>query len=270
MAKNFLDTIGLNTLWAKICDTFPSKTGQGASGTWDINIKGNANTANSVSESISFKNTSGAKVTYNGGTAVDLTEGINYSANTGKFDSSLPSAYLRLKSSLTNNTDFNVLTGMGFYPNTTGNGTGNTNNPCNYGWLLNLCDTSLESWCHGVQMSFDTNQKIQVRHNWDPSKGWLDWIDIITSKNIGDYVVSTTHSHPVEFDSQGPSATVAVSNKDHTHATGDAGPTVTYSNGILTITTSHNHGTTQISTSTTSVATGTHTHSIYGNTGTPS
>ena len=37
MAKSFLDSTGLTELWKQICKTFPSRTGEGASGTWQIN-----------------------------------------------------------------------------------------------------------------------------------------------------------------------------------------------------------------------------------------
>lgn len=77
MAKQFLDSIGLTKLWDKICTTFPSKTGVGATGTWGINISGYAGR---VDKSISFKNTSGTKVSFNGSTEVDLTSGVNYAA----------------------------------------------------------------------------------------------------------------------------------------------------------------------------------------------
>lgn len=40
--KQFLDSVGLVNLWKQICKTFPSRTGDGASGNWDINISGNA------------------------------------------------------------------------------------------------------------------------------------------------------------------------------------------------------------------------------------
>jgi hypothetical protein len=41
----FLDIIGLRELWDKMCETFPSRTGVGASGKWNIDISGNADTA---------------------------------------------------------------------------------------------------------------------------------------------------------------------------------------------------------------------------------
>ena len=37
MAKSFLDSTGLTELWKQICKTFPSRTGEGASGNWQIN-----------------------------------------------------------------------------------------------------------------------------------------------------------------------------------------------------------------------------------------
>lgn len=40
--KSFLDQDGLNALWAKMCSVFPNKTGNGVSGTWNINVNGSA------------------------------------------------------------------------------------------------------------------------------------------------------------------------------------------------------------------------------------
>lgn len=45
---SFLDYSGLNTVWGRIHEVFTTKNGEGANGTWDINISGNANTANAA------------------------------------------------------------------------------------------------------------------------------------------------------------------------------------------------------------------------------
>ena len=44
----FLDLEGLRTLWDKTHEVFITKDGDGATGTWDINISGKANTANAA------------------------------------------------------------------------------------------------------------------------------------------------------------------------------------------------------------------------------
>ena len=49
MAKSFLDSTGLTELWKQICKTFPSRTGEGASGNWQIN----ANTADHATSATS-------------------------------------------------------------------------------------------------------------------------------------------------------------------------------------------------------------------------
>ena len=48
MAKSFLDSTGLTELWKQICKTFPSRTGEGASGTWQINASTADNAQNAI------------------------------------------------------------------------------------------------------------------------------------------------------------------------------------------------------------------------------
>ena len=48
MAKSFLDSTGLTELWKQICKTFPSRTGEGASGTWPINASTADNAQNAI------------------------------------------------------------------------------------------------------------------------------------------------------------------------------------------------------------------------------
>jgi hypothetical protein len=48
--KLFLDSDGLSTLWSKIHNVFTTKNGSGATGTWNIDISGTANKANTANK----------------------------------------------------------------------------------------------------------------------------------------------------------------------------------------------------------------------------
>ena len=86
----------------------PTLTGTGASGTWEISISGNAATATNAS-------------------------------NLGGIPSS---RYLTLNTAyFTNNTNADTLTGVSFYINATGNGSGNSNFPTTYGKLFSWGET---------------------------------------------------------------------------------------------------------------------------------
>ena len=52
MAKKFLDSDGLNTLWTQICSIFPSKDGTGATGAWGMVGYGTCSTAAATAEKV--------------------------------------------------------------------------------------------------------------------------------------------------------------------------------------------------------------------------
>ena len=86
-----------------------------------------------------------------------------------------PTSYLRHGAQLTSNVDANELHGMTFHINTTGNGSGNTNMPVTYGYLLNLCNSVASDaiYYKGVQISFGSGNVLQFRRHW--GYAWQPW-----------------------------------------------------------------------------------------------
>jgi hypothetical protein len=82
--KQFLDSIGLSALWSQACKTFPSRIGEGASGTWNIDITGNAKTATTAEKLSTQSKTAWGKTFWTAGGIPQSISGDM--TNVGKID----------------------------------------------------------------------------------------------------------------------------------------------------------------------------------------
>ena len=90
------------------------------------------------------------------------------------------SSFLRYRGELKSNVNFNDYYN-GSYVNVTGNGSGNSNNPTSYGYLLTFPGAGSNSYYAGWQFSASTT-RLQFRSHWDYA--WGNWITVITDQNI--------------------------------------------------------------------------------------
>lgn len=119
-------------------------------------------------------------VNQTGNTTIELTD-----SNT-TYDLS---PYFKYKGVLTSNSNFNDYNN-GAYVNTTGNGSGNSNNPVSYGYLLAFPGEGSvsSSYYAGSQFSI-TGTALQFRTHWNYV--WNDWINVLSNKNYTNYVNET-------------------------------------------------------------------------------
>lgn len=108
------------------------------------------------------------------------TWGIDISGSSDKLDGYHESSFLRYRGELKSNVNFNDYYN-GSYVNTTGNGSGNSNNPISYGYLLTFPGAGSSSYYAGWQFSAFTTT-LQFRCHWDYA--WGNWITVITDQNI--------------------------------------------------------------------------------------
>ena len=87
------------------------------------------------------------------------------------------SPYFKYQNVLTSNANFNNYYN-GSYVNTTGNGSGNSNNPVSYGYLLAFPGAGSSSYYAGLQMSV-TGTGLQFRTHWNYT--WNAWQTVLTS-----------------------------------------------------------------------------------------
>lgn len=107
-----------------------------------------------------------------------------------KLDGYHESSFFRYRGVLTNNANFNNYYN-GSYVNTTGNGSGNSNNPISYGYLVSFPGAGSSAYYAGWQFSASTTG-LQFRGHW--SYAWSSWVTVITNQNIGSQSVNYASS----------------------------------------------------------------------------
>lgn len=261
----FLDEQGLNELWLKICKTFPSVDGKGATGNWGINISGNADSA--------------TMLTTNAGSS---SKPIYFSEGKPKVCDDL------LSNSISGNaasatklvcTDITTSRGEDIVPSSTPMGvtavfkektaTGLT---AQYQGIIVYRPYGSESdWSGGSvhNIAFDDYGIYHRRNN---GNEWTDWSTILTSSNRKYYAASTTHTHFINISSttdEPNESQVLVSTGSHKHQTDSHnGHTHTFTpEGTITVNVSNPNVTSggASSANTTSVSQGTHTHTMVEN-----
>ena len=75
-------------------------------------------------------------------------------------------SFFRQRHMSASNINFNDYFTNGVYINTTGNGTGNSNVPSTYGYLLAFQGDGSTSYYGGAQIHIGTNGSLQTRANW--------------------------------------------------------------------------------------------------------
>ena len=90
-------------------------------------------------------------------------------------------SFFRKRDMSGSNVNFNDYFTNGVYINTTGNGTGNSNVPSTYGYLLAFQGGGSTSYYGGAQIHIGTNGSLQTRAHWDYN--WSTWKTILDSNN---------------------------------------------------------------------------------------
>ena len=90
-------------------------------------------------------------------------------------------SFFRKRDMSASNVNFNDYFTNGVYINTTGNGTGNSNSPTTYGYLLAFQGGGSTSYYGGAQIHIGTNGSLQTRAHWDYN--WSTWKTILDSSN---------------------------------------------------------------------------------------
>lgn len=90
-------------------------------------------------------------------------------------------SFFRKRDMSASNVNFNDYFTNGVYVNTTGNGTGNSNVPSTYGYLLAFYGAGSNSYYGGAQIHIGTNGNLQTRAHW--AHNWSTWKTILDSSN---------------------------------------------------------------------------------------
>lgn len=92
-----------------------------------------------------------------------------------------PDKFFQYRNQVVNNTDFNTLNLNGIYFNTTGNGTGNSNQFGGYGYLLRFYTERNDYG--GVQIGVNSDSSyVAFRSHWDNK--WKDWVQLASTSYV--------------------------------------------------------------------------------------
>lgn len=163
--------------WGNHSGLYPSLTGTGATGTWGINISGNAQSAtnwggrpadlNAIQTDFDLVLTRGSADAVTRLTPLpQFKNWLGLGSNAYNSTAYQPANNTLFKSlgALQSNVNANTIVGNGYYLNVTGNGTGNSNFPLGYG-TVSVIGNNTDDYSQ-IQTAYQTNGEHYVRGRW--------------------------------------------------------------------------------------------------------
>ena len=256
----FLDEIGLNELWKKMCQTFPSIDGQGATGTWDV-IAENANKlttedVGSTSKPIYFEDGIPKECDDTLNVSISGVSDSTYKLLCKNNDLDTPIVPKEQSMGITSVLKSKTSTGL---------------DKDNQGVVVYRPYGENDDLSKGPvhNLAFDEDG-VHHRQSID-GDNWGEWERLITSENFSNWVASNTHKHSVSVTTDSDVASedvVSVATAEHTHQTEQHnGHQHSYTpEGTIEISLNDDNATTtppsDESDKKTSVAKGDHTHTL--------